>query len=256
MNEYAKNLEILYQTPEEVPEAFTPDPGTKARQVIQDALDKGITQLGREAMTEILDAYEIPVTRVIHAATTEEALAAAEQLGYPVAVKIDSPDSFHKTDVGRVVLDIHHPDSLRVTFSIGSCRMPARPDRTRLRLGVDRRTNMADKRCELLTIVYDDPVFGRPGLNRGWSEVMSRPGSRGVRCLPQMCAMAAPVQGADLPIGLLEGYRNAGGGLIRHGSAPVWSGLPTQSLDFPEIRGPQPRIAVGEAIGGMVWMPA
>lgn len=208
MNEYAKNLEILYQTPEEVPEAFTPD-RDKARQVIQDALDKGVTQLGREAMTEILDAYEIPVTRVIHAATTEEALAAAEQLGYPVAVKIDSPDISHKTDVGGVVLDIHHPDSLRVTFDrVMQNARQARPEARLLGVTVE---TMADKRYELMIGAKHDPVFG-PVLVFGMGGVAVEVFKDLQMALPPLNMALARhlVQGTRI-YKLLEGYRNMPG---------------------------------------------
>jgi len=73
------------------------------------------------AMTEwrsklILDAYKIPITREYLAETAEDAVRAAEEIGYPVVLKIMSPDLLHKTEVGGVVLNISGPDQVKKAF--------------------------------------------------------------------------------------------------------------------------------------------
>ncbi|MBK7341852.1 MAG: bifunctional acetate--CoA ligase family protein/GNAT family N-acetyltransferase [Saprospiraceae bacterium] len=232
MNDYAKNLEILYETPEEVPEAFTPD-RMKVRQVIDQALASGQTQLGREAITEILDAYEIPVTRVIHAPTSEAAVNAAEQLGYPVAVKIDSPDISHKTDVGGVVLNIHHPDLVMNTFDrIMERASKARPEARLLGVTVEA---MANKRYELMIGAKQDPVFG-PVLVFGMGGVAVEVFKDLQMALPPLNMSLAKhlVQGTKI-FKLLDGYRSMPGVdldaiyflLIRFAYLV---------MDFPEIR--------------------
>ncbi len=57
----------------------------------------------------ILESYGIPVTREYLAVTAADAVAAAAGIGYPVALKIMSPDLPHKTDAGGVVLNIVDP---------------------------------------------------------------------------------------------------------------------------------------------------
>ena len=61
----------------------------------------------------MLTCYGIPVARYQSAGTVEQCLAAAEEIGYPVVLKVDAEAVIHKTDSGGVVLDIRDRDSLR-----------------------------------------------------------------------------------------------------------------------------------------------
>jgi acetyltransferase len=66
----------------------------------------------RKVLTEmeskaLLAAFHIPVTRTMLARSANEAMLIASQLGYPVALKIDSPDISHKSDVQGVALNVH-----------------------------------------------------------------------------------------------------------------------------------------------------
>ncbi|MHC1599747.1 MAG: acetate--CoA ligase family protein [Candidatus Methanospirareceae archaeon] len=55
---------------------------------------------------KVLEAYGIPVPSHGKAETAEEALEIADRIGYPVSMKIVSPDIVHKTDVGCVKLNV------------------------------------------------------------------------------------------------------------------------------------------------------
>lgn len=68
--------------------------------------------------TEIMEAYGIPTPPEIQAATVEEAVEAAESLGYPVALKIASPDIPHKSDIGGVILGVEGPETVAKGFSL------------------------------------------------------------------------------------------------------------------------------------------
>ncbi|MGW8286249.1 MAG: acetate--CoA ligase family protein, partial [Candidatus Deferrimicrobiaceae bacterium] len=59
-----------------------------------------------------------PVTPARPAGSEQEAVAAARGLGYPVAVKMNSPDVTHKTDVGGVVLDVHDEEGVRKAYRL------------------------------------------------------------------------------------------------------------------------------------------
>jgi acetyltransferase len=61
----------------------------------------------------LLAAFHIPVTRTMLARSANEAMLIASQLGYPVALKIDSPDITHKSDVQGVVLNVHNATQVR-----------------------------------------------------------------------------------------------------------------------------------------------
>lgn len=64
-----------------------------------------------EAQTRgLLDAYEIPVPASVLAASRDQAAAAAAEMGFPVVLKIQSPDIPHKTEAGGVALNVGRDD--------------------------------------------------------------------------------------------------------------------------------------------------
>lgn len=83
---------------------------------------RGSLPAGRTVLTEreskrILKAAGLCVSREVLVATAEEAVAAARALGFPVALKVQSPDLSHKSDIGGVVLDVRGEDDLRAEFA-------------------------------------------------------------------------------------------------------------------------------------------
>ena len=103
------------------------------RPIIADALTAGREWLTAAEARRILDAFGIPVIRGAQAATADDAVRAAESLGWPVALKIQSQDIVHKSDLGGVVLDIATPDALRkaaeaMLASVRALRPEARID--------------------------------------------------------------------------------------------------------------------------------
>lgn len=70
-------------------------------------------QLGMPDLAPLLDAYGIPRLAARVAESAEDAAAAAERIGFPVALKIVSPDITHKTEVGGVALGLRHPRAVR-----------------------------------------------------------------------------------------------------------------------------------------------
>lgn len=69
-----------------------------------------------EAMS-ILKKYSIPVARQFLAKNQEQAVFYAKKLGYPVVLKISSPDIIHKTDVGGVIVNLKSDDEVRSGFN-------------------------------------------------------------------------------------------------------------------------------------------
>jgi acetyltransferase len=74
-----------------------------------------VTLLASEA-SQIATAYGIPTPIIELAMTAEEAVLAAERIGYPVALKIESPQIMHKTDIGGVKLNINSAEEVRQSF--------------------------------------------------------------------------------------------------------------------------------------------
>ena len=112
MVEYEHNQKALMQTPKSVPEDFTPDQETAHNEIIK-ALDNDRNILTEPEAKNVLNAYSIPVVETRIAADVDEAVKVADEIGYPVALKILSPDLTHKSDVGGVLLDIESDKLLR-----------------------------------------------------------------------------------------------------------------------------------------------
>ena len=77
--------------------------------------DNRLVLLGSEA-AQVLGAYGIPAAPTLLAHSPEEASLQAEQLGYPVVLKIASPKIMHKTDVGGVKIGLDSPEKVNAGF--------------------------------------------------------------------------------------------------------------------------------------------
>jgi len=78
----------------------------------------GRVQIGDAEARDILEAYRIPIPGSKLCRTAEEAVAFAQEAGYPVVMKIASPDILHKTDIGGVRLNIQSPSDVRDSFDL------------------------------------------------------------------------------------------------------------------------------------------
>jgi len=109
MAEYQKNQELLIETPDSLPTDFFPDT-TSARDIVQKALEDGRESLTEPEAKDMLAAYGIPVVETLIAVSAKEAVIAADKLGYPVALKVRSPQIPQPYDVGGVLLDLETPE--------------------------------------------------------------------------------------------------------------------------------------------------
>jgi acyl-CoA synthetase (NDP forming) len=88
------------------------------------ALARGETWLTPEDRARVLDAFGIPlVTRAI-VRSEDEAATAAVCVGYPIAMKVESPNVLHKTDAGAVRLDLRDETAVRTAFRDLADRFP------------------------------------------------------------------------------------------------------------------------------------
>ena len=101
------NLQALYETPS-LPPAARPQAGAReaAEAIVAAARQQGRTVLTEVESKRILAAYGIPTVETRVAATEDEAVAAAEAIGFPVVLKLHSRTITHKTDVGGVQLNL------------------------------------------------------------------------------------------------------------------------------------------------------
>jgi acetyltransferase len=109
MAEYLHNQEMLIETPDSLPTDFFPDT-SGARKIVRRALESGRESLTEPEAKDILAAYGIPVVETRIAVSAKEAVIAADELGYPVALKLRSPQIPQPYDVGGVLLDLETPE--------------------------------------------------------------------------------------------------------------------------------------------------
>lgn len=84
-----------------------------ARALVRAAGGRALVE--REAKA-ILSLYQIPVTRETLATTADDAVSAAYEIGFPVVLKVESPDIAHKTEAGGVLLDVQDESAVRAGF--------------------------------------------------------------------------------------------------------------------------------------------
>ena len=88
----------------------------KARSVFDKVKSEGRTNLLEDEGREILDAYGFPLPNSALAATEDEAVDAANKVGYPIVMKIASPQIVHKSDAGGVKVNLTNDDEVRNGF--------------------------------------------------------------------------------------------------------------------------------------------
>ncbi|MHC4582033.1 MAG: acetate--CoA ligase family protein, partial [Planctomycetota bacterium] len=101
----------------------------KAETTIEKNLRHGTCQMGEVVSKEILQAYGFKVPKAAVATTSEQAASIAQKLGFPVVMKIWSPEIVHKTDVGGVKLGLESPEQVMDAFDLMMYRIPRKmPD--------------------------------------------------------------------------------------------------------------------------------
>jgi acetyltransferase len=156
---YADNLQTLYETPREVPMRFEMN-RRKLRKRLQPRLGGG-EQIWTEIQGKtLLKAYGIPVCETCTASSYEEAATIADRLGYPVVLKVLSPQVLHKSEIDGVALDVKSAGEVRAAFNrIVSAARTALPDATVLGVSVQRMVDTRDA-IELILGAKRDPTFG------------------------------------------------------------------------------------------------
>ena len=88
------------------------------RTVIDKARAEGRATIGDAEARQILEAYGLPIPRSKLAETADHAIEFAHQIGYPIVLKIASPDILHKTDVGGVKVGLQNDEELRDAYEL------------------------------------------------------------------------------------------------------------------------------------------
>ena len=131
-----------------------------ARLIIEGAMQEHRKVLTEMESKALLSAFHIPVARTMVAHSPAEALLIAQQLGFPVAMKVNSPDITHKTDAGGVVLNLNNAHEVRAAYQhIIDNVHHNRPNATMNGISIEPMIVKPNGR-ELMIGVTSDPVFG------------------------------------------------------------------------------------------------
>jgi acetyltransferase len=156
---FAHSQQLLLEVPAALSDERPAD-HERARAIVAGALDAGQNSLSLVEAKALLQAFHVPVNPCESACSADEAWAAAERIGIPVAMKINSPDISHKSDVGGVKLGLASEGAVREAFAEMMAQAASRLPDARLR-GVSVEP-MHEKRYgrELLVGIARDPAFG------------------------------------------------------------------------------------------------
>ena len=159
LSAYYRNQKLLMQMPG--PSAHHDEPDVEsARLIIESAMQEHRKVLSEMESKALLAAFNIPVARTMVAHSPNEALLIAQQLGFPVAMKINSPDITHKSDAGGVMLNLRNAHEVRAAYQhiIDSVQLN-RPNARVEGISIEPMIVKANGR-ELMIGVTTDPVFG------------------------------------------------------------------------------------------------
>ena len=130
----------------------------KVAQVFARVRSEGRVTIGDAEARDVLEAYGVPLPKAGLAATADEAVTLAESIGYPVVMKIASPDILHKSDIGGIKLNITSASEVRDAFDLLTYRgRRYMPDATIWGCQVQQ---MVKGGREVIIGVNRDPQFG------------------------------------------------------------------------------------------------
>ena len=232
MYQYSRNLEMLYETPPAIPQQMNLRTEV-AKAIIHTIMNSGRRQLMENEAKELMKSYGIPVGSFKVVSSVDHAVKFANDIGYPVVLKIASPDIGHKTDVGGVKVNLANEAELRQAYEqIMKSAKEKRPDAEIRGILVEK---MAAKGFELLIGAKKDPIYG-PVIAFGKGGVaveVYRDMKLGLPPLNRVLARRIMESTRIFP--LLKGYRGMPGVNLEELELLLCK-FAYLVMDFPEIR--------------------
>ena len=159
LSAFYENQRQLMQTPEPLSQQTPPDV-EGARLIIENALARGRHLLSEVESKALLAAFRIPIAQTLIARSAMEAMLMAQQIGFPVVMKINSPDITHKSDVNGVRLGLSSGQAVRAAYGEMLADIARlRPDATLDGIVVEPMVVRPHAR-EVLLGTTSDPVLG------------------------------------------------------------------------------------------------
>lgn len=204
--EFHRNRELLYETPRDIPLTFPLD-REKLRVRFAEIARRNDDILSEDDSKQLLATYGISTAVPMPAASADEAVCLSKELGYPVVLKILSPQITHKTDVGGVALNLVSGEQVREAFArIIESAGRQRPDAEIRGVSVQR-MHSAVHGVELILGMKRDPVFG-PVIMVGFGGVAAEVfGDRALELPPLNERLARKMLESLRAWPLLNGYR-------------------------------------------------
>ena len=207
MVRFHRNQDTLMETPRSVPEEFTADTAA-AREIIASVLAEGRDMLNEPEAKAVLAAYGIPVVQTRLADTPEAAAASAAEIGFPVAIKIVSPEITHKSDVGGVVLDLESAEDVKEAAETMLERISKIHPEAELRGFSVQQMARRPGAQELIVGIANDSIFGPVILFGQGGKAVEVIKDRAVGLPPLNMHLADGLIRRTRVYKLLEGYRD------------------------------------------------
>ena len=184
MVEYRRNQKLLQEVPQSIPDNI-PTNVEQARGLLAKAYEAGKRILETHESIDILSAYGLKTIDTYVANTPVEAVNIANKIGYPVAIKVQSPDIHHKSDVHGVMLNLNSENEVsQAAAAIKSRVLNINPDAEIEGLIVQKMALTAGAQ-EIRVAVINDPVFG-PAILLGEGGSEWNPARDAVVALPPL----------------------------------------------------------------------
>lgn len=232
MVSYSRNLELLQETPPSLPHDLRVNT-QQARTFLDECLRRQVKVLSEVESKAILSAYGISVNSTVAASTSAAAEEAARNIGFPVVLKIFSPDISHKSDVDGVRLHLKSEAEVRAAFEeITGRAAELRPD-ARI-LGVTVQNQVRKSEIELIIGSKRDPHFGPLilfGMGGILTEVLK---DTAVDLPPLNLLLARRLMERTRVYRLLQGYRSIQGADLDR-VAEFLVRISQLVTDFPQI---------------------
>ncbi len=162
---YNRHLELLQETPPQQSRDIRIN-ARQGRSFIEQCLERGARTLTEMESKAILSTYGIPINNTVPAASAVEAAHAAQEIGYPVVLKILSPDISHKSDRGGIRFYLRTENDVKAAYEQIVSEAQERHPEARI-LGVTVQAQERRPDLELRLGFKQDPNFG-PVILFGW----------------------------------------------------------------------------------------
>ncbi|HKA74898.1 MAG TPA: bifunctional acetate--CoA ligase family protein/GNAT family N-acetyltransferase [Xanthobacteraceae bacterium] len=204
---YRRNQELLMQTPPSATHVV-PQDRSAATRLVTGALADGRSVLTEPEAKAVLAAYGIPVVPTLTAAGPQEAGEVAVRLGFPVVLKILSPDITHKSDIGGVHLDLRSADAVREAAQAMLAAARAKAPGARIEGFTVQPMVQRPSAHELIAGIGADTVFGPVMLFGHGGVAVEVIGDRAVALPPLNLVLARDMIDRTRVARMLRGYRD------------------------------------------------